>query len=262
MVSLESKSDIFAKFSLQGKVALITGASRGIGEEIAHILAQAKARLIICSRKQQRLEEVAAMIKDGGGEVLPVAANVSVSADRKALVEKAMDWAGRIDILVNNAGANPSYGPLEDLAESSWDKVFEVNLKACFFLSQLVYKAWMKDNGGNILNISSLAAFLPTRNINAYSVSKAALNNLTKCLANEWGKNNVRVNALAPGLIKTNFSRALWEDPKAMERTITQPIPRFGSVDDISGTALLLVSEASSFITGQIFIIDGGEIIK
>lgn len=120
----------------------------------------------------------------------------------------------------------------------------------------------MKDKGGNILNISSLAAFLPTRNINAYSVSKAALNHLTKCLANEWGKNNVRVNALAPGLIKTNFSRALWEDSKAMDRTVTQPAPRFGSVDDISGTALLLVSEASSFITGQIFIIDGGEIIK
>jgi NAD(P)-dependent dehydrogenase (short-subunit alcohol dehydrogenase family) len=262
VVLLESKKDIFARFSLQGKTAIVTGASRGIGEEIAHILAQAGAHLIICSRKQQSLEEVATLITDGGGEVLPVAANVSVAADRKALIEKAMAWAGRVDILVNNAGANPSYGPLADLAESSWDKVFEVNLKACFFLSQLVFQAWMKDNGGNILNISSLAAFLPTHNINAYSVSKAALNHLTRCLANEWGKNNVRVNALAPGLIKTNFSRALWEDPKAMARTSTHPIPRFGSVDDIPGTALLLVSDAASFITGQTLIIDGGEIIK
>jgi NAD(P)-dependent dehydrogenase (short-subunit alcohol dehydrogenase family) len=140
--------------------------------------------------------------------------------------------------------------------------VFEVNLKACFFLSQLVYQAWMKDNGGNILNISSLAAFLPTRNINAYNVSKVALNHLTRCLANEWGKNNIRVNALAPGLIKTDFGRALWEDPKAMARISTHPIPRFGSVDDISGTALLLVSDASLFVTGQALVIDGGEIIK
>ena len=134
-------------FSLSGKVALITGASRGIGEEIASVYANARARVTICSRKQENIDEAAEGIKRSGGEVLGLAANASIAKDREKLVKAAMDWACKIDILVNNAGANPIYGPLANLSESSWDKVFEVNLKAMFFLSQMVYHAWMKDHG-------------------------------------------------------------------------------------------------------------------
>jgi len=248
-------------FSLNGKVALITGASRGIGEEIASVYSKAKARVVICSRKQEAIDEVAERIKRNGGEVLGLVANVSIAEDREKLVKVAMDWAGKIDILVNNAGANPSYGPLADLSESAWDKVFEVNLKAMFFLSQMVYHAWMKDHGGVILNISSAGGYQTFNGINAYNVAKAASIHLTRCLASEWGHNGVRVNALAPGVIKTQFSRALWEGPFGAEAVKRQPIPRIGEVNDIAGAALLLASDASSFITGHILIIDGGQML-
>ncbi|MEW6425214.1 MAG: SDR family oxidoreductase [Bacillota bacterium] len=251
---------IFTMFSLKGKVALITGASRGIGEEIATVYAKAGARVIICSRKEKEIKESAERIRSSGGEVLELAANVSVDEERTRLVKTAMDWAGKIDILVNNAGTNPGYGPLADISESAWDKVFEVNLKAPLFLSQLVYHAWMKDNGGVILNVASIGGFKTEKGINVYNISKAALIHLTRCLAGEWGRNGIRVNALAPGLIKTQFSYALWE---RLDETKVKsyPIPRIGTTDDIAGAALLLASDASSFITGHILIIDGGQLL-
>jgi len=249
-------------FSLQGRVAAVTGASRGIGLAIAGALSRAGARLAICGRKQGAVDEAAAGLDQGRGDVLPVAANVSRSGDRERFIERVMAWGGRIDILVNNVGANPYYGPLAGIDEASWDKVFEVNLKACLLLCQRAHRAWMQEHGGVILNVSSLAGLIPTANINAYSVSKAALDHLTRCLASEWGRDNVRVNALAPGLIRTEFSRALWESPAGQARIRTNPLSRLGEAEDVAMGALFLVSPAASFISGQILVVDGGEMVK
>jgi len=248
-------------FGIEGKVAIITGASRGIGEEIAKVFSKAGARLVICSRKQTAVESVALAIREEGGEVLAVEANVSTDEDRTRLIRTAMEWGGRIDILVNNAGANPKFGGLANLAEAELDKVLGVNLKATLFLSQLAYNNWMNANGGVILNVSSIGGFESHKGINGYNVVKAALNHLTRCLASEWGHDGVRVNALAPGLIKTQFSQALWESPSFMKMIETNPIPRLGEVGDLAGAALFLVSDASAFITGHILVADGGALI-
>jgi NAD(P)-dependent dehydrogenase (short-subunit alcohol dehydrogenase family) len=249
-------------FSLKDKLAVITGASRGIGEEIAKVFSKAGARLVICSRKQEAIENVADAIRKDGGDVLAVAANVSIGKERSNLINAAMQWGSRIDILVNNAGANPKYCDLALIAENELDKVLDVNLKATLFLSQLAYSSWMKANGGVVLNVSSIGGFECYTGINGYNVVKAALNHLTRCLASEWGHNGIRVNALAPGLIKTQFSRALWENPSYLKMIKHNPIPRLGEVGDLAGAALFLASEASSFITGQILIADGGALIS
>jgi NAD(P)-dependent dehydrogenase (short-subunit alcohol dehydrogenase family) len=255
--------DIASLFSLQGKTALIAGASRGIGEEIARVYGLAGARMVLSSRKLENVKEAEDRIKkETGAEILAVASNISSSADREALVKTAMDWAGRIDILVNNAGTNPASGPLADVEESAWDKIFDVNLKGPFILSRLVYQAWMKDHGGVILNTASAGGYSSSPGINAYNITKAALIHLTKCLAAEWGKNGIRVNALAPGVIKTRLSRMLWDNPQAEERFKNSPVGRMGVVEDIGGTALLLVSDASSFITGQTVVLDGGQLVR
>jgi NAD(P)-dependent dehydrogenase (short-subunit alcohol dehydrogenase family) len=250
-------------FSLEGKVALITGASRGIGEEIAGVYLRAGARVAICSRKPEGVKEAAERIRllgNSGQNVLGLVANVLEPEDRKKMVEAVMDWAGRIDILVNNAGANPIHTPLADLTEEAWDKVFEINLKASLFISQLVYHAWMKNHGGAIINIASIGGFLATTGINAYNVSKAGLMHLTRCLAREWGHDGVRVNAIAPGLIRTRFSQVLWDGPEGRRMIERQPVSRFGEVEDIDGAALLLASAASSFITGHTLVVDGGQL--
>lgn len=255
------EKDVFAIFSLKEKVALVTGASRGIGEEIASTYSKAGARLVVCSRKENNIEEAAEGIRESGGEVLALAANVSVAEDRERLVKTALDWAGQINILVNNVGANPYFGSLADISEAAWDKVFDVNLKASFILSQLVYHAWMKNHGGVVINISSTGGFETTMGINAYNVAKAALMHLTRCLAKEWGGSGIRVNALAPGLIRTQFSRALWNGDLGVEVTKSNPIPRIGEVDDITGAALFLASDASSFVTSHTLVVDGGHLV-
>ena len=170
-----------------------------------------------------------------------------------------MEWAGRIDILVNNAGTNPAFGPLADIEESAWDKIFEVNLKGPFFLSQMAYNAWMKDNGGSIINTASVGGYSTAPfSMNVYNTTKAALIHLTKCLASEWRTQNVRVNALAPGLIKTRLSQVLWDNPEGLENRDGL----IGEVKDIAGTALLLASDAGVFINGQTIVIDGGALVK
>jgi dehydrogenase/reductase SDR family protein 4 len=255
-------SDISKAFSLQGKVALVTGASRGIGQCMAQTFAQAGARVILASRKQEGVDRAAAEIVRSGGLAIAVAANVSNGDDRKRLVEKTMEWAGRIDILVNNAGTNPAFGPLADVSESAWQKIFAVNLDAALFLSQLVYRAWMKENGGSIINTASSGAFQTSTFIAAYNITKAALVHLTACLANEWGHMGVRVNAIAPGLIRTELSRALWESPEGAKRVKSFPVPRLGEPQDLAGMALFLASEASAFVTGQTMIVDGGQLVQ
>ncbi|MBW2060115.1 MAG: SDR family oxidoreductase [Deltaproteobacteria bacterium] len=251
--------EVASMFSLEGKTALIAGASRGIGEEIARACSLAGAKLVVSSRRPEGIKEAAERIRQAsGGEVLPVASNISSAEDRKKLIETAMDWAGGIDILVNNAGTNPAWGPLEDVSESAWDKIFEVNLKGPFLLSQLVFHAWMKDHGGCILNTASLGGFSTSSGTNVYNITKAALIHLTRCLASEWGKNGIRVNALAPGLIKTRLSQALWDRPDSEQVAANWPVSRLGKVEDLAGISLLLISDAGSFITGQTCIIDGG----
>jgi len=256
------EKELTSIFSLKGKVAVITGASRGIGEEIAKLFSRAGARLVICSRKQEDIDKAAEGIRKEGGEVLPIAANVAVAEDRENLIRSALDWGSRVDILVNNAGANPVYGGLADLSEVAFDKVIDVNLKSTLFLSQLAYNSWMKENGGVILNISSIGGVVCSTGINGYNIIKAALNHLTRCLASEWGRHGVRVNALAPGVIKTRFSKALWESQKFKEMIKQNPISRFGEVEDMSGAALFLASDASTYITGHIMVVDGGTLVK
>ena len=246
---------ISSMFSLEGKVALVTGASRGMGEEMARVFSQAGARVVLNSRKEEGINEAAEKIKAAGGNVTAVVANVSSANDRKKLIDAAMDWAGRIDILVNNAGTNPAFGPLAEVAESAWDKIFEVNLKGPFFLSQMAYNAWMKDNGGSIINTASMGGYSTAPfSMNVYNTTKAALIHLTKCLSSEWRNDKVRVNALSPGVIRTRLSQILWDSPEGMENR--EGI--IGDVDDISGLALLLASDAGSFINGESIVIDGG----
>lgn len=254
--------NLFARYSLKGKVALVVGASRGMGEGIAMTYASAGARVVVASRKAEDIQETAAKILASGGQAIAVPSNIASEEDRSGMVKAAMDWAGRIDILFNNAGANPSYGPPQKLQKKAWDKTYDINLSGPFFLSQLVFDAWMKDHGGVIINMGSVAGLTSVEGTLPYNVSKAALLQLTRNLAAEWGKYGIRVNAIAPGFIKTQFSRLAWESPISNELMKHIPLKRFGEVEDITAAALFLASDASSYITGTHMIIDGGELIK
>ena len=258
------QAQIASMFSLEGKVALIAGASRGIGEEIAKVYGLAGAKLIVSSRKPEGINEAAKRLREQtGAEVLAVPANISYPDDRKKLVKEAMAWAGKVDILVNNAGTNPANGPLADVQESAWDKIFEVNLKGPFILSQLIFHAWMKDNGGCIINTTSIATYGTGGNLEgAYSITKSALTHLTRILASEWGKHRIRVNAIAPGVIKTRLSKALWDHPGMENAGQNQAVPRLGEVEDIAGAALLLASKAGEFINGVDIIVDNGSLVR
>jgi len=257
-----SKSEIDKMFALKGKVAVITGASRGIGEKIAQVFAAAGARVVVCSRKADAVDGAVERIKQSGGDALGVQTNVALPEDRDNLINCALAWGKRLDILVNNAGANPRFGGLAALTESEFDKVIDVNLKASLFLSQLAYNRWMKDHGGVILNVSSIGGYQCSTGINGYNVIKAALNHLTRCLASEWGHQGIRVNALAPGLVKTDFSKALWSNPAFQEMIKSQPLPRIAESEDMAGAALFLASDASAFVTGHVLIVDGGSMVK
>jgi NAD(P)-dependent dehydrogenase (short-subunit alcohol dehydrogenase family) len=254
------KKDIF---SLQGKVAIITGASKGIGEAIARVFAQYGAKVVISSRKQADLEALASEINDEyGTEVLPVAAHAGDIGQLKELLNKTIETFGKVDILVNNAATNPVFGPSLECSGDAFDKIMQVNVKSPFEFAKLVYP-FMKQNGeGSIVNISSVAGSSPDPGLGMYSVSKAALNMLTKVLAKEWGVDGIRVNALSPGLIKTKFSQALWENPKMLDHfTKRLPIARMGSVDEIAALVLYLASDASAYTTGVNFQVDGGTTI-
>ncbi|MCF8111895.1 MAG: SDR family oxidoreductase [Desulfobacteraceae bacterium] len=253
--------EIASLFNLDNKVAVIAGGSRGIGLAIAEVYALAGAKIVVSSRKQQGVDEAAEKLRGQGAEVLPVAANVSVDEDRVNLVQQTMDWAGKIDILVNNAGTNPAYGPLQDVAFEAWGKTFKTNLDSAFRLAQLVFHSCMKDNGGAIVNTASVAAFTSTPMLNTYNITKAAMVHMTRALAHEWGPYGIRVNALAPGVIRTQLSRALWESDQGEKFAKGLPLRRLGEVDDIRGAALLLASDAGAYITGEYIVIDGGELI-
>ncbi len=245
--------------NLEGKVALITGASKGIGEAIARIFAANGAKVIINSRKQEDLDKVAESIQSEGGICAGIAANAGEIEACTLLVEKAVALYGGIDILVNNAATNPVFGPVVTVEEWAFDKIMNVNVKAPLALGKLVYPIMKARGGGSVINISSVSGYTPDPGLGIYSVSKAALNMLTKVMAKEWGIDGIRVNAICPGLIKTKFSEALWKDEKWLTRFIKQsPIPRMGSVEEIAGLALFLATPASGYCTGTLFTADGG----
>jgi NAD(P)-dependent dehydrogenase (short-subunit alcohol dehydrogenase family) len=249
-------------FSLEGKIALITGASKGIGEAIARFYAACGAKVVINSRKQEELDKVSESINAEGGHCIGIAANAGDIAACKILIEKVVAMHGGIDILVNNAASNPVYGPVVECEEWAFDKIMNVNVKAPFELSKLVYPIMKARGGGSVINISSIAGLTPDPGLGMYSVSKAALNMLTKVTAKEWGADNIRVNSICPGLIKTKFSEALWQNEKSLNYFIKRlPIARMGTVEEIAGLALYLASEASGYCTGGIYTADGGTTI-
>ena len=247
------------KFSLEGKVALVTGGSRGIGRQIALGLAEAGADIVLAARKQPDLEEVAQEITRLGRRALPLSTNVRQLPELDSLVERAVTEFHRIDILVNNAGTNPVFGSVFDIDEKAWDVTLGLNLKGCFFLSQAVGKVMKNAGGGSIINISSEGGIRPIVGLGVYSISKAGVIMLTRVLAQEWGQYQIRVNAIAPGFVRTKFSEAIWGHPGlAKEINNNTALGRIAEPEEIVGATLFLASEASSYMTGQTIVLDGG----
>ncbi len=247
-------------FSLHGKVALITGASKGIGEAIARYFIAAGAKVEINSRKHDEITRLATEISPEN--CIGIAGNAGDSEFCKYLIETTALKFGGIDILVNNAATNPVYGGLLEADVVAFNKIMQVNVKGPFELSNLVYPIMKRRGGGSIINISSIAGLSPDPGLGLYSISKAALNMLTKAQAKEWGADNIRVNAICPGVIKTKFSRMLWENEDNFRRiTKNIAINRVGTVNEIAGLALYLASDASGYTTGAIITADGGTTI-
>ncbi len=250
-------------FDLTGKVALITGSSRGIGKAIAEAYARQGAKVIITSRKLDACEAVAAQINeenyDAPGEAMAIACNVSDVGQLTSLVDRVKEEWGRIDVLVCNAAVNPYHGPMSGIDDGAWEKILQVNVTNVLKLCNMVLPDMAARRDGAVILISSVGGLKGSINLGAYAVSKAADMQLARNLAVEWGPHNVRANAIAPGLIKTDFARALWENPEARARAeAAYPLGRLGEPEDIAGTAILLASDAGSFITGQTFVVDGG----
>ena len=247
-------------FNLTNKVALITGASRGIGRAIAEAYAAAGAKVVLASRKQADLDEVADAMRGQGGDVLPIAAHTGDDTAVQALVEQATAVYGGIDILVNNAATNPHFGPLITSEESHWDKIFDVNVKGYYRVARACAASMKARGGGKIINMASVAGLEAQPMMGIYCVSKAAVLMLTQVLANELAADNIQVNAVAPGFVKTKFSSALWQNEEVYT-AVTQAIPqkRMAEPAELTGIALYLASDASSFTTGATFVIDGGQ---
>lgn len=248
-------------FDLTGKVAIVTGSSRGIGRASAEALADAGAKVVISSRKQDACDEVAAAInaKHGAGTALAVAASISDKEALRHLVEETRRVFGRVDVLVCNAASNPYYGPLEGIADDQFRKILDNNILSNHWLIQMVAPEMRERRDGSIVIISSIGGLRGSPVIGAYNVSKAADLQLARNYAVEFGPDNVRVNCIAPGLIKTDFARALWEDPERAKATnSTTPLRRIGEPEEIAGAVVYLASRASAFMTGQAMVIDGG----
>ena len=244
-------------FDLTGKVALITGSTRGIGKSIAQELARAGARVAISSRKADACEQARREFEQEGLQVIAQPCNVSRKEDLQALVDATRAKWQRVDIVVANAATNPYYGPLTGISDEAFDKIMANNVKSALWLAAMTLPA-MKD-GGSFTLVGSIGGLLANTVIGAYGVSKAAGHHLVRNLAAEWGPKNVRVNAIAPGLVKTEFARALWEDEKRRtERIEATPLRRLGEPRDIGGIAVFLASDAGAFITGQCIVADGG----
>jgi len=249
-----------ASFSLAGKVAIVTGGSRGIGRSIAVALAEAGADVCVAARKPEALEESVAAIRATGRKGIAVPTNVRDLAALQTLVDETKKQLGRIDVLVNNAGANPLFGPVQNIDERAWDMIMNTNVKSCFFLSKMVREAILEHGeGGAIVNVSSTGGLRASTGLGGYSVSKAAVIMLTQVCAKEWGVDGIRVNCIAPGLIKTEFSRALWENEAILKNSVQGgALKRIGDPDEMAGAVVYFATPSSSFTTGQTLVLDGG----
>jgi NAD(P)-dependent dehydrogenase (short-subunit alcohol dehydrogenase family) len=246
-------------FDLTGKTAIVTGSSRGIGRAIAEQLAAHGAKVVISSRKAGPCEEVAAAITAAGGTAISIPCHVGDKAQLEALVARTRDAFGPIDILVCNAAVNPYYGPLTDIPDEAYDRTMNTNVRSSLWLAKLVLPEMAARRDGAIILVSSIAGIRGSANLGTYAISKAADLQLARNLATEWGKHNVRINCIVPGLVKTDFARALWENKELLEENLrTTPLRRIGDPIDIAGAAVFLASAAGSFITGQSIVADGG----
>jgi NAD(P)-dependent dehydrogenase (short-subunit alcohol dehydrogenase family) len=252
-----------ADLRLDGKVAIVTGGSRGIGRSIALGLAEAGADVAIAARKPEALAEAAAAVRALGRRAFPVPTNVRRMEDLRNLVDTTRRELGRVDILVNNAGTNPVFGPVQEIDERAWDLIMNTNVKSMFFLSVLAREAMLlHGEGGSIVNVSSIGGLQASDAIGGYSISKASVIMLTQVLAKQWGRDGIRVNCIAPGLIRTEFSRVLWEDEGiAREAVQTAALRRIGEPDEMAGAVVYFASPAASFTTGQTLVIDGGRLL-
>ena len=245
--------------SLAKKTAIVSGGSKGIGKAIAMKLAQAGANVVICSRKKENLDSAVNEAELNGLTLIPIECNTSNNESIQSVVDHTIEKFDKVDVLVNNAAANPYYGPILNSEDSHWDKIFDVNVKGYFNFAKACSETMIANNSGKIINVASIAAKTPLEGLGVYNISKAAVVMLTKVLAKELGVHNINVNTLAPGLIKTDFSKALWENEDTYNKIVKSiPQGKMGSPDDISGMALYLASEASDFVTGSIFTVDGG----
>ena len=250
------------QFNLENKVAIITGSSKGIGKAIAKGLAQKGAQVVVSSRNQEACDEVAKEFIAEGLKAIGIACHIGKEDQRKNLVDKTIEAFGRIDILVNNAAINPTFGPIEDVDPAIFDKIMDVNVKAPWFLSNLFLPHFQANKNGSIINIASVEALTPGFGLGIYSTSKAAILMLTKNQAKEWGQYGVKANAICPGLIKTKFSAALWQNEKILgkiERSL--PSSRMGMPEEMVGLACLLASDAGNYMTGGVYTADGGYMI-
>jgi NAD(P)-dependent dehydrogenase (short-subunit alcohol dehydrogenase family) len=250
-------------FDLSGKTALITGATRGIGKAIATHMAAEGARVVISSRKAEACAEVAAEINAAGGQAFAHACHIGHKEELQALVDATVAKWGQIDIVVCNAATNPTFGPSIKTSDEAFDKVIRTNLNSNVWLCNMTLPAMAQRKDGVVIIISSVGGFIGTALLGAYAISKAADMQLARNLAVEWGPHNIRVNCIAPGVIRTQFARALWADPvRAAAIARMYPLRRLGEPDDVAGTAVLLASRAGNFISGQTIVIDGGGLIS
>ncbi|MFT7121211.1 MAG: NAD(P)-dependent dehydrogenase (short-subunit alcohol dehydrogenase family) [Neolewinella sp.] len=250
------------RFDLTGKVAIITGSSKGIGKAIARGLAEQGASVIVSSRKQEAVDAVAAEFTADGLIATGIACHVGDEAQLRSLVEKTTATYGGVDILINNAATNPVFGPLDQMTGEVFDKVMNVNVRACMLLANLCKPSMENRGGGSVINIASVEGLKPSPMMSIYSVSKAALVMLTQTQAREWGSEGIRSNAICPGLIQTKFSSALWQNEDILNHFVSQlPLQRMAQPEEMVGIAIYLASGAASYSTGGVYTADGGHMI-
>ncbi|HUC63971.1 MAG TPA: SDR family oxidoreductase [Stellaceae bacterium] len=246
-------------FDLTGKTAIITGSSKGIGRAIAEQMARFGANVVVSSRKAPACEEVVAGITRAGGKAVAIPAHIGDKAALQNLVDSTIKSFGRIDILVCNAAVNPYYGPLAGISDEAFDRIMDSNIRSNLWLCNMVLPGMAARKDGAVIIVSSIGGLRGSTMLGAYAISKAADMQLARNLAVEWGAHNIRVNAIAPGLVRTDFARALWENKEVLEQTLKQaPLGMIGEPVDIAGAAILLASPAGRFITGQTLVVDGG----
>lgn len=247
------------QFDLTGKVAIVTGASKGIGKDMAIALAQQGAHVVVSSRKQEAVDAVAKEISEQGYLARATACHMGDDAEIKNLAEDTISSLGGVDIVVNNAAANPVFGPIEQAGDDAFNKIMGVNVQGPLNLAKYCLESMKSRGGGSVVNISSIEGITPGQGLGLYSVSKSALIQLTKVMAKEWGSHNIRANAICPGLIKTKFSEALTSNDKILKMVMMkQALPMLAEPEHLTGLALYLASDASKFITGSIITADGG----